>query len=380
MILLLAGCGSLGLTSTTTSSSEDALAIAAIEPAWGFPSEETEVVVSGSGLEAATAVKFGRSEVSFSEIDGELVVTAPALGFEAVVDVTVVTPDGEVTAAGGFTYADEEPEDTDGDDTGGDDSDGNTDADGKIGGLVQMTLVQYACPTCFEPALPDVDVYANAAFHAPTRDGWLDWLPAEGSCASNPSGGAPASTFEDAGEYAYLTAGRVIALRAASDHVFASSGLDEADYVRNAAYDIDIDGGSGLGAFEVTDAITTPQSISSVTPAELLYTSPRDAFSALIRKNNATFQWGPTGGGGSFVIELQVYSGSSGAALGSVICRGPDNGALTVPASTLSSYPPGSLLVVGMHRYVIGTFDRPDNGSEVDTLASFGVVGTGVLQ
>lgn len=378
MILVLAGCGSLGLTSTTPPKPEVELAIEGIEPSWGYPSDETEVVITGSGLETATAVKFGRSEVSFSEIDGDLAVTAPALGFEAVVDVTVVTPDGEVTATGGFTYADEEPEDTD---TGSGDTDDNTDADGQIGGLVQMTLVQYACPTCFEPALPDLDVYANAAFHAPTRAGWLDWLPAEGSCASNPGGSAPASSFVDAGEYAYLTSGsRAIAMRAASDHVFASSGLDEADYVRNAAYDLDVDGGSGLDAFEVTDAVTTPQSISSLTPAELLYTNPRDAFSAQIRKTNATFTWGPTGGGGSFVVEVQVYSGSSGSALGSVICRGPDDGSLTVPASSLSSYPSGSLLVVGLHRYVIGTFDRPDNGSEVDTLASFGVVGTGVLQ
>lgn len=380
MILLLAACGSLGLTSATPSQAEEeGLTVEAIDPAWGFPSETTEVTITGNAMDTATAVLFGRSEVGITRLDDRtVVVTAPALGFEAVVDVTVVGEGEEVTVAGGFTYADEEPEDTD---TDGDDTDGNTAADGKIGGLVQMSLVQYACPTCFEPALPALDVYATGAFHEPTRNGWFDWLPAEGACATNPSGSAPSSSFLDAGEWMYLTSGsRAIAMRAASDHLFASTGLDESDFVRNAAYALSLtEGGSGLDAFDVTDAITTPQAIRSLTPTELLYTSPRDAFSARIPKNNATFTWGPTGGGGSFVVEVQVYDARSGSGLGTVVCRGPDNGSLTVPSSALSSYPSGSLLVVGLHRYLIGTFDRPDNGSEIDTLATFGVVGTGSL-
>jgi len=385
ILFALVGCGSLGLTATSDASVEDArIVLDAIDPAWGLPTEATEVTITGTGMDGATSVLFGRSEVGITRIDDETIVaTAPALGFEAVVDVTVVGDAGEDTLTGGFTYAEEAPEDTDPGDTGGGGGGGGSDVnDGKIGGLVQMSLTQYACPTCFDPPAPDVDVTAQGAFHDATRKGWLDWLPAEGSCASNAASDAPAADFLDAGEWMYLTSGsRAIAMRAASDHIFAASGLDESDYVRNAAYDLSVtEGGSGLDAFDVSDAISTPQSFSTVTPADILLTAPRDAFSARILKNNAAFGWSPSGGGGSFVVELQVYNGQTGSALGSVICRGPDDGSLSVPASALSSYPSGSLLVVGMHRYLIGTFNRPDDGSEVDTLATFGVVGTGMLQ
>ena len=381
IFLALLGCGSFGLTTPGGDAGEaEGLVIEGIDPAWGFPSDETVVTLSGVGLEGATSVEFGRSELAFTRVDDTLVVTAPALGFEAVIDVTVRGDAGEDTVEGGFTYASEEPEETDTDTDA--DTDSDADADGKIGGLVQLTLAQYACPTCYDPALPEVDVYAVAAFHAPTRDGWLDWLPAEGDCTVDPVSSAPTSAYLDAGEWMYLTSGsRAVALRAASDHVFASTGLAESDFVRNAGYDLSLsEGGSGLDAFDEVDALTTPQGFSSVAPSAILLTNPADAFSARIQKANAAFAWSPSGGGGSFVVELGVYDGRSGAPLGAVVCRGPDDGSLQVPSNKLASFPSGSLLVIGLHRYAIGTFDRPDNGSEVETLATMGVVGTGSLQ
>jgi hypothetical protein len=52
---------------------------------------------------------------------------------------------------------------------------------------------------------------------------------------------------------------------------------------------------------------------------------------------------------------------------------------MSLPSSALSAYPTGSLVEVGMYRYVIGSFERPDNSSTVETTALFGVIGTGIL-
>ncbi len=372
MILLLAGCGSFGLTDGSTAPAAEAgLTIEGVEPSWGPPSEDTEVTITGEGMGSATRVYFGRSEVGLTRIDETTIVaTAPAAGVEATVDVRVVGEDGEDTLEGGFTYAEDAPEDTDS--GGGDHSD-------ETGGLVQLSLLQIACPQCVG-LTTSLQVSAQAGFHDPTRQGWLDWLPAEGSCATDAVSAAPVDTFLDAGEFVYLTSGsRSLGLRSA-DGVYSSEGLDEADFVRNAAYDLSApEGGRDLDSFSVVDALTTPQSISSLTPTDILFTSPRDAFSARISKSGAAFTWSPSGGGGTFLVVLSIYDPGGSSLLGEVTCRGADNGALTVPAGYLSGYPNASLVLVGMYRYTIGTFARPDDGSRVDTVASFGVLGTGSI-
>jgi hypothetical protein len=169
-------------------------------------------------------------------------------------------------------------------------------------------------------------------------------------------------------------------LQAATDNIFSADGLDESDFVRNAAYDLAVtEGGRDLDAFTVTDALTTPQSISELTPYEILYVDPRSAFSARISRSGTDFTWSPSGGDGSFVIVVTVYNSAGTALLGEVTCRGSDNGRMTVPSSALGAYPTGSLALVGMYRYNIGSFERPDDRSSVDTVVSFGVLGTGSI-
>ncbi|MDP2315686.1 MAG: IPT/TIG domain-containing protein [Pseudomonadota bacterium] len=379
--LLLSGCGAFGLTNSAGQDpggeGDLALAIDSLDPAWGLPSEATAVTIAGPGVGSATSVKFGNSEVDFTVLDDTTVVaTAPAPGFETVVDVRVVGTAGADTLEGGFAYTSDAPADDTGDTEDTEDSPGA----GKTGGLVQLSLVQVACPECVG-LTSSLDVSAQAAFHEPTRDGWLEWLPAEGNCVTDAASTAPAETFLDAGEWVYLTSGsRSIGLRGATDGIYAADGLDELDFVRNAAYDLSAPaGGADLPSFDVLDALTTPQAISSLTPEAILYTTPRDAFTARISRSGAAFTWGPAGGSGTFLVVLSIYNAAGTAFLGEVTCRGADNGAMTVPSSVVGSYPTGSLVVVGMHRYTIGSFLRPDDGSTVDTVASFGVLGTGSL-
>jgi hypothetical protein len=395
VLVLLGGCGAIGLTDREGKPPGDVedvvLTIEGIDPSWGPLGEDTEITITGPGVGTATDVKVGNTEgISFSVVDDTtLLATVPAYDAEAVVAVRVVGSAGTDTVADGFTYANEAPADTDTDVDSDTDSDADTDADtdtdtsgrGKTGGVIQFGLVQYACTACYDPAMPAVSVVASGTFHDPTRDGWLDWLPAEGDCVNNPSTTAPTDTFLDGGRWLYLTSGsRSVAMQSDSTNTYTASDLDEGDFVRNAAYDVSLaNGGDDLDPFDVGDGLQTPQAISELTPVELLYTNPSQAFSARIARSGPSFTWGPTGGGGSFVIELGVYSGSSGAPLGSVVCRGTDNGRMSLPSSALSSYPTGSLVEVGLYRYVIGSFERPDNSSTVETTALFGVIGTGIL-
>ena len=80
------------------------------------------------------------------------------------------------------------------------------------------------------------------------------------------------------------------------------------------------------GGKEAIGALYTPQGWNTIEPAALLFTTIQSAFSAPIRKNNASFSWSPSGGTGTFVILLQVYSPNGANYLGSVICQGNDNG------------------------------------------------------
>jgi hypothetical protein len=386
-VIFLLGCG-FGLTdpSGNTPAGDDSgavLTIDHVDPGWGLTDSDTELTITGSGFEQVSTVNVGYADVSFTVVDdGTLVTTAPALFYEETVEITLAG--GGQTASAGFQYTNEDPDtDTDTDVDADTDADADTDTDlpgaGKTGGLLQLSLVQIACPDCIG-ATSDLEVSAQAGFHDPERGGWLDWLPSEGACVTDPSITSPASSFLDAGEWLYLTSGsRSVALRSATDNIFAADGLDEADFVRNAAYDLQIpSGGADIDAFSVTDAITTPQAISELTPLEILYTTTRDAFSARISRSGTTFTWGPSGGSGTFLVVLTVYNSAGTALLGEVTCRGADNGRMNVPSSALN-FPNGSLVLVGMYRYTIGSFERPDDGSSVDTVASFGVLGTGSI-
>lgn len=381
-----AGCGSVGLDPTRhLDDSASPVTIDVVDPSFGPVEGGNVVTISGAGFEGATTVAFGRADpVSASLIAADTIsVLAPYSGVEATVDLTVTSDLGSATRTGGYRFGDEPP-DT-GDDTGsgngGNGGDSGGDASG-VAGLVEFSLLQIACPSCFGLA-SELEVSADAAFHQPVSGSWVSWMPPIGSCTSSATTTAPADTYLDAGSYVYLQSGShsigMVKTTREGGPGYEAAGLSNEDYARTAFYTVSIPGGPDVAAEEVTDAMLTPQGFTSVTPEETLFTDSRDAFSARVSRNGQVFTWLPFGGTGSFLILIDAYDARSGAPIGEGLCAGADNGSMTVPSSVLGAWPAGSLLAIYFLRYQVETPELA-SGASLEAVARVGVLGTGVIQ
>jgi hypothetical protein len=164
----LASCqGKLGLDDLNGDSGGDgsAVVIESVEPDWGPTEGGTIVTLIGEGFEGDMTVSFGRAEVDVTRVGpDEIIVASPALGFEGSVDLTVTSDLGEAVLENGYHYSDSgPPPDTGTDDTGDPPSEGGT------GGYVELSFVQYACPSCFG-LTSDLSATAMAQFHAPIQE------------------------------------------------------------------------------------------------------------------------------------------------------------------------------------------------------------------
>jgi hypothetical protein len=230
----------------------------------------------------------------------------------------------------------------------------------------------------------DLEITAIAAFHDPVEGSWLSWLPAEGECALDPVHDDPASTFLDVGEWIYLNSGsHSIGLRRTSGEggpSYKATSIDEADFVRTASYDLSVPtGGAQMSAFDLADAVTTPQGFSDVQPWQMLYVEPARAFSAVLDRAAATVTWAPDGGSGTFVVLVGAWDPQGTTYLGSLVCRGPDDGSMTLPSAWLADWPRGALLAVYLYRWEIDASTVPANGGTLEAVAQVGVMGTAVL-
>ena len=377
----------LDLLDDTSASGGSGVRILKVDPYYGPTDGGTAVTMTVQGLEGPAQVWFGNAERDVTQVSADqILVTSPYLGFESSVDVRIANAAGEDTWTEGFTYTDgaaPEPPDTgDGGSDSGEppDTSNPVNPTGKTAGLAELSLLQVACPDCFGMTT-NMQVYANVGFHNPVSQSWIDWMPAVGTCQKDLTPSGLNVTYEDVGEYVYLNSGsRSISLRksnGSSGTVYQSSGLSETDYVRTASFDLSVPADPGK---EAIGAVYTPQGWNSVEPFELLYTQLSSAFSANIPKQNARFSWSPSGGGGTFLILVQVYSPNGAAYVGSVMCRGNDNGSMTVPAAQLQNYPTGALLAISLYRYQIENATLPGSGHSIEGIASLGVMGTGVLR
>jgi hypothetical protein len=194
----------------------------------------------------------------------------------------------------------------------------------------------------------------------------------------------PVSTFLDVGEWVYLTSGsHSIGLRRTSGEggpSYEAATVDEADFVRTASYDLSVPtGGAVLGAFAVADAVTTPQGFSDIQPWQMLYVEPSQAFAAVLDRSAATVTWAPYGGSGTFIVLVGAWNASGTTYLGSLMCRGPDDGSMTLPSTWLAEWPRGALLAVYLYRWEIASSTVPVNGGTLEAVAQVGVMGTAVL-
>lgn len=356
-----------------------------ITPAWGPKEGGTGVEITGWGFGGEPTVLFGNfaleSITSFG--DDKVVVTTPASTVEGTVDITVTSSIGSYTEFDGFAYASEDPDaDTDADADSDSDSDADADSDvtptGLVAGAVELSYLAYACPDIY--GLTDPLQFSIAAvFHDPVSGSWYDDLPAKGSCDTSSAATAPASSYNDIGQWAYLTTGaKSIPLQStiqSGNTYYLSSSLAQSDLVKNSAWDLSVPD-AGL---EVADVMRTTTGFDSLSPATLA-NDCNSAFEARIAQTGQSFTWSPSGTTDSFILWLQFYDSSSGNYSGELICHVDDSGAATVPGSMLSGYARGSWVVVNMWRRQVESAVNAKDGHTIESAAVIGLVGTGTLR
>ena len=384
--LLLTACG-IGLDAHETGLPDDQegeVGIVKLDPNWGHPDEDTIVTITGWGLEGDVSIQFGNADLQVTRVSEDaVVVTAPAIGFETTVDVKVVSDLGSYEEIKGFTYSYSKPNnDTDDTDDTNDTETGGS-GSGKLGGLVHFTRVQIACKECFGMT-SELLVEANAAFHSPTNVDFLSWQPTKGSCLANAAPNDVNVTRYDVGEWVYLNSGSTsVGLRrtAGTDGtLYSAANLTLESFISNASYDLSVtEGGELGGAFEIQDALNTPQGFSDIQPYELLLVNPAVAFSAPVSASGTNFSWAPYGGTGTFMIQIDVYDPTGASYLGNLVCLGDDSGSMYVPGGYFNSYPYGSLLAVKMYRQQVEETVIPASGDILQSVSHAGVWGTAYL-
>ena len=114
----------------------------------------------------------------------------------------------------------------------------------------------------------------------------------------------------------------------------------------------------------------------------MLYVDPSYAFQAPINRNgNNIFTWGPSGDSSSFfTIHISVYSNDGSYYYGTVICRSPDIGTMTIPGTYFNQYQPGSLTSIHLMRHRVFMKQYPDFNGTIEGYSWWEVIGTGYIQ
>lgn len=393
------GCSGFGLGDTALDGEDSgsvsiprdcrgaSVCITGVSPDWGPPEGGTGVELTGWGFTDAPSVFFGAYPIdtitSFG--DDRLVFTTPSSSVEAAIDVSVQSSAGDYTSYDAFTYTNTEPDaDTDADsDTDTDaDADSDSDADvtpsGKVAGAVELSYLAYACPDIFGLA-DQLQFSVAAVFHSPISGSWYDDLPPQGSCDSSYSNVPPATSYDDLGQWAYLSTGsNSLDLRRTSidgQPYYIASGLSQTDLVKNSAWDLSVPDGD----VDVEDVLRTTSGFDSISPATLA-NDCSGAFAARIAKSGASFTWAPSGSSDEFILWLQFYDPSTGTQTGELICNAEDNGGATLPSSVLSAYSTNSLVVVNMWRRQVESAVNDSDGHTYESASVIGLVGTGTLK
>lgn len=240
------------------------------------------------------------------------------------------------------------------------------------GGYVHYYLRQIACPACVGEQ-QELLVEFRAKFFQPTNESHTSWIPELGECSNQLLITSPSTVEIDVGQ-SLSVAGPVHSFSAnkQGDEYYAQ--IFETQYDRNSTYDVTIP------SEDETIQFFSMEGYDYIEPQEILYVDPSYAFSAPIYRTGITFSWAPYDNSRTYMILLAVYSPDGSQLLGYSVCTGPDQGFLAFPASSLGSFPYGSLVLIHLSRHKIDFYPYEPLSSYIETHMEWEVIGTGYLQ
>jgi hypothetical protein len=252
---------------------------------------------------------------------------------------------------------------------------------GMIGGLVRFSSVQYGCYECFTDSVAPFSVSGVTVLHEPTFQTWNDWIPAPGTCTNYLTQNDPTDRFIDIGQKVDLNIGsRYLPFyRNYTDGTvrYDFSSTNQSDFQYNQPYHLNVYPNSNTDSFYVANILQVPDRITILSPSQLM-NSMYTAFQPVVSKSGTTITWTPTGPGYFFVI-LDIYSSDGSTYLGGSLCVDNDDGDIYIDPSSLSSFYPGSLVAVYLHRYNLTETIHPLNGSTIQAISQVGLAGTATL-
>ena len=246
-------------------------------------------------------------------------------------------------------------------------------------GYVELGLMQASCPYCF--GVPqEINITAFTRFHQPTGASHTSWLPQSDGCRDYYETTVSAPNV-NVGQFVTLqnNFGDNFTLNQSFDEtgqIYENSYLMEANFRRNTSHTLTTQDKVAENVLE------TLRGFDYIEPYTMLYVDPSYAFQTpILRNGNNTFTWGPSGDANSFfTIHISVYSNDGSYYYGTVICRSPDTGVMSVPGSYFSQYQSGNLTSIHLMRHRIFKNQYEEFGGTIEGYSWWEVIGTGFIQ
>lgn len=247
-------------------------------------------------------------------------------------------------------------------------------------GFIEYGFIQASCPYCL--GLPtEISSWFYGRFHERTGSNHAAWVPREDEYCREYYESPVTSVNLDIGSSILLSSG---AYAYNMTKTYDSTGVvyqsptytTDSNYTRDTSLSVSIDGQS-----LTSETFESLHGFDYVEPYTMLYTDPSYAYAAQINKTTNSFSWGPSGDIDSFfTVQVSVYSYDGASYYGTVICRGPDIGSITIPGSYFLSYPSGSLVSIHMIRHRMKDLYSDVLLGIIQTHTWWEVIGTGHVQ
>jgi len=206
------------------------------------------------------------------------------------------------------------------------------------------------------------------SIHTPTQGSWLSWLPPLNTCV-------PVLTYPDLGTSIDLGAVSLTSNVGSINLTFdTTSGSYTNTNAPLSAFEYNTIYGMQSNVISFQSVLQTPSTFDVLEPSGLL---DQQGFFQPFSKSNFAIYWGPTGTTDYIMFLLEVY-GQDGS-YDTVTCLTTDSGGLGLDPALLSAFTAEDLLVLSLYRMQLTGAIHPDNGSTIEAVSAFGVIGTGYL-